>query len=111
MPRFCISDDLLFMITLFQIHTGWDDSQRFAASVTSTGGSNAELLSSKEIQTGWMNSSDFLASTFAFTLSYHSLLSLPMMVLRYGGLSFLLLYTLMLIILACPLLLLEMFLG
>ena len=88
--------------------------RRAAVSETSAG-SNGEseegLLSRKDSNTGWANSSDFLASTFAFTLSFHSLLSLPLIVLRHGGLAFLLLYGLLLVTIGCPLLLLEMFLG
>ena len=96
------------------MNNGWDERRRAAVSETSagsTGESEEGLLSRKDSNTGWANSSDFLASTFAFTLSFHSLLSLPLIVLRHGGLAFLLLYGLLLVTIGCPLLLLEMFLG
>ena len=96
------------------MNNGWDDRRRLAASETnrgSDGGSQEGLLTNNEDKSGWRNSSDFLASTFAFTLSLHSLLSLPLLVLQHGGLAFLLLYGLLLVTVGCPLLLLEMFLG
>ena len=59
----------------------------------------------------WPGSTDPLAASWAFTLSLHSLWSLPITVLQQGGLAFLLAYTLTLAILGAPLLLTEMFLG
>ena len=79
--------------------------------VESQRGSQAALLSTKEEKPRWPRGSDFLGSTWAFTLSLHSLWSLPISVLQYGGATYLLLYTLVLIILGAPLLLLEMTLG
>ena len=52
-----------------------------------------------------------MGSTSAFTLSLHSLWSLPISVLQHGGITFLLMYTVILATLGAPLLLLEMSLG
>ena len=59
----------------------------------------------------WPRGSDSLAATWAFTLSLHSLLLLPVSILRHGGLVFLLQYLVLAVLLAGPLLLLELFLG
>ena len=59
----------------------------------------------------WPRGADSLASTWAFTLSLHSLLYLPEAVARQGGVVFLLMYLGLVIILGLPLLILEMFLG
>jgi len=74
-------------------------------------GSQQNLLKSKSKVERWPGESDFLASTWAFSLSLHSLWSLPLVVIQHGGLVFLLIYMLLLGILGAPLLLLEMFLG
>ena len=74
-------------------------------------GSQQNLLKSKPEVERWPGESDFLASTWAFTLSLHSLWSLPIVIIQHGGLVFLLIYMLLLAILGAPLLLLEMFLG
>jgi len=74
-------------------------------------GSQQNLLKSKSKSERWPRGSDFLASTWAFTLSLHSLWSLPIVIIQHGGLVFLLIYMLLLAILGAPLLLLEMFLG
>jgi len=74
-------------------------------------GSQQNLLKSKPKSEQWPRGSDFLASTWAFTLSLHSLWSLPIVIIQHGGLVFLLIYMLLLVILGAPLLLLEMFLG
>ena len=59
----------------------------------------------------WPGPLDFLASSWAFSLSLHSLWSLPVAVIRHGGLVFLLVYILLSLLLGGPLLVLEMFLG
>ena len=59
----------------------------------------------------WPGPLDFLASSWAFSLSLHSLWSLPVAVIRHGGLVFLLVYILLSLVLGGPLLVLEMFLG
>lgn len=59
----------------------------------------------------WPRGADSLASSWAFTLSTHSLLYLPQAVIRHGGVVFLMMYLSLVIILGLPLLLLEMFLG
>jgi len=77
----------------------------------SPGGSQAALLSTKVKKERWPHSPDFLAATLAFTLSLHSVWSLPISILQNGGLSFLLMYFVMLVLLGGPVLLLEIFLG
>jgi SNF family Na+-dependent transporter len=74
-------------------------------------GSQAVLLSSKEEKPKWSRGSDFLGSTWAFSLSLHSLWVLPLSVVQYGGIAYLLLYTAVLAVLGGPLLLLELSLG
>lgn len=64
----------------------------------------------------WPRGAEFLAASWAFTLSLHSLWVLPITILQHtsesrGALPFLLAYTLLLLLLGLPLLLLEMFLG
>merc|ERR1719431_1466641 len=59
----------------------------------------------------WPRGSDHLFSCWAFTLSLHSLWTLPMMVVQHGGLAFLLIYTTLVMVLGAPLLLLELALG
>ena len=59
------------------------------------------------VNTKWPRGADSLASTWAFTLSLHSLLYLPQAVIRHGGVAFLLMYLSLVIILGLPLLILE----
>jgi len=59
----------------------------------------------------WPRGADFLASTWAFTLSFHSLLYLPVSIIQNGGLVFLLMYTLMLVVVGTPILMVEVFQG
>jgi len=77
----------------------------------SPGGSQAALLSTKVRKERWPHSPDFLASVLAFSLSLHSIWSLPISILQNGGLTFLLMYFSMLIVVGGPVLVLEMFLG
>ena len=98
------------------MHTGWDDTRRFAGSeaggLGSLAGSREGLLADPLApQPSWPNSSAFLAASFSFSLSYHSLLSLPLAATRNGGVAFLLLHSALLAVLGWPLLTLEMFLG
>jgi len=72
---------------------------------------NLETSSKNETWAKWPRGSDFLGSTCAFTLSLHSLWSLPISVLQHGGVTYLLMYTVILATLGAPLLLLEMTLG
>jgi len=74
-------------------------------------GSQSALLSTKKEQPNWPKGSDFLASTWSFTLSLHSLWFLPISTLQNGGVTFLLMYTVILATLGAPLILLEMSLG
>ena len=59
----------------------------------------------------WPGSLDFLASSWSFTLSLHSVWSLPIAVIQHGGIVFVLVYILLTAVLGAPLLLLEIFLG
>jgi len=77
----------------------------------SQSGSQATLLSPKLVKQRWPRGSDFLGASTSFTLSLHTLWMLPVSVMMHGGVTFLLMYTVMLIILGCPLLLLEITLG
>ena len=72
---------------------------------------NREISIKTEKRAHWPRGSDYLGSTLAFSLSLHSLWSLPISVLQHGGVTFLLLYTVILATLGAPLLLLEMSLG
>ena len=74
-------------------------------------GSQELLINHKEKEKRWSRGSDFLASTLAFSLSLHSLWVLPIVIAQQGGLVFVLIYSLMLLLLGWPLLMLEMFLG
>lgn len=59
----------------------------------------------------WSMGSEFLFSSWSFSLSLYSIWSLPISVARNGGLVFLLIYGLLALLVAGPVLLLEMFLG
>ena len=54
---------------------------------------------------------DCLATCLTFSLSPHSLIVLPLTIVRKGGLAFLVLYSLLVVLLGAPLLLLELRLG
>jgi len=72
---------------------------------------NIEAPNKHDKWTRWPRGSDFLGSTCAFTLSLHSLWSLPVYVIKHGGVTFLLIYIVTVALLGAPLLLLEMTLG
>merc|ERR1712223_529693 len=59
----------------------------------------------------WPRGSDHLFTCWAFTLSLHSLWTLPMVIVQQGGLAFLLIYSILVALLGAPLLLLELALG
>ena len=59
----------------------------------------------------WPRGSDHLFTCWAFTISLHSLWTLPMVIVRQGGLAFLLIYAILVALLGAPLLLLELALG
>ena len=65
----------------------------------------------KKKKESWPRGADFLAATWAFTLSLHSLLYLPVSILHHGGLVFLLMYTFLLVVMGTPILTVEVFLG
>ena len=62
-------------------------------------------------KSSWSTKTGFLTASLAFSLSHHSLLLLPLAVIREGGAAFLLVYSVLLLLLGLPLLLTEMFLG
>ena len=103
----------------------WDHSRRISRSSgsgvpsssqgNSARGSQEELLvlagaRAKE-RSAWSNMTGHAAAATALATNWHSLLLLPLSVLRHGGLAFLGLYTGLLVILGAPLVLAEMFLG
>ena len=62
-------------------------------------------------QEQWPRGSDHLFTCWAFTISLHSLWTLPMVIVQQGGLAFLLIYAILVALLGAPLLLLELALG
>ena len=62
-------------------------------------------------KSAWSNVTGFAAACFGFTLNYHTLYLLPLSVIKHGGLAFLIIYCIMLLLLGTPLLLHEMLLG
>ena len=107
------------MLVCLQVHDGWDNMRRFSGSgrggpstETSLRGSSEELVAGITVdKSPWSSKTGFLAASTAFSLSHHSLLLLPLAVIRHGGAAFLLLYGLLLLVVGVPLLLMEMFLG
>ena len=93
--------------------------RRFSTSVrdgqsteTSFSGSHQQLLAGITAdKSSWSTNTGFLTASLAFSLSHHSLLLLPLAVIRHGGAAFLLVYSVLLLLLGLPLLLTEMFLG
>jgi len=79
-----------------------------ASPQTNRGSQTALLPSTKE---QWPRGSEHLFSCWAFSLSLHSLWSLPSLVGQEGGAAFLIIYCIMLLVIALPLLLLELALG
>jgi len=61
--------------------------------------------------TRWSRSSDFFFSSLSYTLAPYTVCSLPLSVIKNGGVTFLLMYCLLLIMIGAPLLLVELFLG
>jgi len=59
----------------------------------------------------WPRGSEYVGCLLGFTLSVHSLVYLPVIMIQNGGISFLFLYIIVLVSLGASLLLLEMFLG
>lgn len=86
---------------------------RDTATITqeSHAGSQATLLSPKLKRQRWPRGSDFLGATVSFTLSLHGVWTVPVCVMQHGGVTFLLMYTVMLGLLGWPLLVLEAVLG
>ena len=80
---------------------------------TSFCGSHQQLVAgiTADKKSSWSTQTGFLTASLAFSLSPHSLLLLPLAVIRHGGVAFLLLYSLLLLLLGLPLLLAEVFLG
>ena len=84
---------------------------RAQSPTTQPDGSQEHLINPVQEEDTWPSHYDFLASAWAFTLSLHSVLVLPVVITQHGGLVFLLIYTMVLLMLGWPLLLLFMFLG
>merc|ERR1719391_1495988 len=81
---------------------------------TSIRGSHEQLIKLAGItvdKSAWSNAMGFAAACFGFTLNYHTLYLLPLSVIKHGGLAFLIIYCIMLLLLGTPLLLHEMLLG
>ena len=78
-------------------------------------GSQEELLVLAGVRaqerSAWSNVTGHAAAATALTTNWHSLLLLPLSVLRHGGLAFLVLYSGLLVMIGVPLVLMEMFLG
>ena len=74
---------------------------------TSFCGSHQQLVAgiTADKKSSWSTQTGFLTASLAFSLSPHSLLLLPLAVIRHGGVAFLLLYSLLLLLLGLPLLL------
>ena len=109
---------------LYQAAAGcWDDTRRISRSSgrsssagpsneTSIRGSHEELLGGITVdKSAWSNVTGFAAACSAATINYHSLFLLPLSVVKNGGLAFLVLYSVLLVIIGAPLVLMEMFLG
>ena len=82
--------------------------------VTSIRGSHEQLIKLGGItvdKSAWSNMTGFVSASLGMTLNHHSLYLLPLSIIRHGGLSFLLLYSALVILLGAPLVLSEMFLG
>ena len=67
--------------------------------------------SHRQARQTWPSPLDSLATCLAFSLSPHCLIVLPLTIVRNGGLAFLVLYSLLVLLLGAPLLLLELRLG
>lgn len=97
-------------------HQARDTRERMRRSYSREDSNNQEIPNieapiKNDKWTRWPRGSDFLGSTCAFTLSLHSLWSLPVLVVQHGGVTFLLIYIVSVVILGAPLLILEMSLG
>ena len=77
----------------------------------SQAGSQARLLSPGVERERWPRGLDFLAAVTSFSLSTHTVWLLPVSVMQQGGLTFLLMFSLLLVLLGGPLVMLEVLLG
>ena len=77
----------------------------------SHGGSQARLLSPGVERARWPRGLEFLAAATSFSLSSHTVWLLPVCVMQHGGLTFLLMFSLLLVLLGGPLVMLEVMLG
>jgi len=73
--------------------------------------SQAALIPPKDDREVWPRPADHLFSSWAFSLSLHSLWTLPPAVAQHGGLAFLLAYAAAVALVGAPLLLLEVAIG
>ena len=70
--------------------------------VTSIRGSHEQLIKLGGItvdKSAWSNMTGFVSASLGMTLNHHSLYLLPLSIIRHGGLSFLLLYSALVILL------------
>ena len=75
-------------------------------------GSQARLLSpQRERRQRWPRELEFLAATTAFSLSTHTVWLLPVCVIQQGGITFLLMFSSLLVLVGGPLVMLEVMLG
>ena len=72
---------------------------------------NINKSTKSETSPKWPSGYDYFGATFSFTISLHSLWSVPVCVIHHGGGAFLLLYLVSVALLGGPLLLLSMFHG
>lgn len=68
-------------------------------------------VSKEKDSTKWTNAFEFSFACLGFSLNLHSLWLLPLAVMQNGGLTFLLMYLVMVAVVGAPLLLMEMALG
>ena len=87
------------------------DSESFSSKFRPKIRHTLTFASDKKDNNNWVHGWDFLFATWGFSLSLHSLWSLPVAVLQHGGVAFVLMYLILLLVLGAPLLLLEVFLG
>jgi len=91
--------------------TGLRQHYPVQGSPQTTAGSQTVLITKAKENEQWPRGSDHLFTCWAFTISLHSLWTLPMVIVQQGGLAFLLIYAILVALLGAPLLLLELALG
>ena len=96
-----------------QTHSGHNQTStyRVQSNPSPQSSSGRSIVKSQARRERWPGSLDFLAASWSFTLSLHSVWSLPIAVVQHGGIVFVLVYILLTAVLGAPILLLEIFLG